>query len=72
MINNSMLNGVFSFIIPGLGQFFNGENKKALIFFTIFLIMNFSTYFILNNLLGHFISILYGLYAGYDAYINHF
>ena len=70
MSRNPLLNTLFSFILPGVGQFLNGEEVKGAIFLVIFLILNFSIYFVLNNPFGHVVSTAYRLYAGYDAYVN--
>ncbi len=68
MANTPLRNGILSFIIPGLGQILNGEQKKAIYMFVIFLIMNLFAYFLLNNPLGHVINIAYHGYCGYDAF----
>ena len=67
---NSRKNGIVSFIIPGLGQYFNGDAKKGLIYFGIAILLHISIWFFMNNSLGSFIQILYHAYAGFDAYRN--
>lgn len=71
MQSDQLLNGVLSFIIPGIGQYRNGERKKALGFFAAMIILHFLIYFLANNALGSAISTLYHLYAGYDAFKNY-
>lgn len=70
-MNDAIVNGVLSFIIPGLGQAINGYKKKAIIMFLILIFMNIFIYFFINNPLGHVISIAYSLYAAYDAYVTY-
>ena len=69
MQNNALVNGILSFIIPGLGQAINGYKKKGIIMFAILIFLNIFIYFFLNNPLGHIVSIIYSLYAAYDAYV---
>lgn len=71
MENNALVNGVLSFIIPGLGQALNGYKKKGIIMFVILILMNIFIYFFLNNPFGHVVSLIYSAYAAYDAYITY-
>ena len=71
MENNALVNGVLSFIIPGLGQALNGYKKKGSIMFVIRILMNSFIYFFLNNPFGHVVSLIYSAYAAYDAYITY-
>ena len=71
MQNDALVNGVLSFIIPGLGQAINGYKKKGIIMFIIAILLNIFIYFFLNNPFGHVLSIIYSAYAAYDAYITY-
>ena len=44
MENNALVNGVLSFIIPGLGQALNGYKKKGIIMFVILILMTVYIY----------------------------
>ncbi|AMD16775.1 hypothetical protein TL18_01195 [Methanobrevibacter sp. YE315] len=68
MENDALVNGVLSFILPGLGQAINGYKKRAIIFFIVMLVIHALIYYFANNIFGSAISTLYHLYAGYDAY----
>lgn len=68
MDNNALMNGILSFIIPGLGQAINGDKQKGIVMFIILILLNIFIYFFMNNPLGHFISLVYSAYAAYDAY----
>ena len=70
-MNDAIVNAVLSFIIPGLGQAINGYKKKGILMFAGVILLNIFIYFFINNPLGHFISIVYSLYAAYDAYITY-
>ena len=71
MENNALVNGVLSFIIPGLGQAINGYKKKGIIMFIIVILLNIFIYFFLNNPFGHLVSLIYSGYAAYDAYVTY-
>lgn len=71
MERDKRLNGVLSFIIPGLGQALNGDRNNALKFFIAMIIIHVLIYYFANNIFGSGISTLYHLYAGYDAYKNY-
>lgn len=71
MQNNALVNGVLSFIIPGVGQYLNDEKQKAVILFIVMLVLHCAIYYLANNPLGSGISTLYHLYAGWDAYKNY-
>ena len=71
MERNALVNGVLSFIIPGLGQAMNGYKKKGIIMFIILILMNIFIYFLANNQFGHFVSLAYSAYAAYDAYVTY-
>lgn len=70
METNALAKGVLSFIIPGAGQYFNNDKKKAIEFFAIMIALHFAIYFLANNVFGSALSTLYHLYAGFDAYKN--
>lgn len=71
MDTNSLKNGIFSFIIPGLGQALNGDKQKGVALFGIAIILHLFIWFFANNAFGSVIQTLYHLYAGYDAYKNY-
>lgn len=71
MDTDSLKYGVFSFIIPGLGQYLNDDKKKGLSLFAIAIFLHISIWFFMNNPLGSVVQTLYHLYAGYDAYKNY-
>lgn len=66
--SKALRNGVLSFIVPGVGQFLEGESQKAVMLFAGVIALHFIIYFLFNNAFGSLISTLYHLYAGYDAY----
>ena len=68
---NSLKNGIFSFIIPGLAQALNGDRQKGLILFGAAALLHLFIWFFANNSAGSIIQTLYHLYAGYDAYKNY-
>ena len=70
MDSNYLKYGVFSFIIPGLGQYLNGDKQKGLTLFGAALLLHLIIWFFMNNPLGSAVQTLYHLYAGYDAYAN--
>lgn len=71
METNSLKNGIFSFIIPGLGQYLNDDKQKGLTLFGAAVILHIFIWFFMNNPLGSIVQTLYHLYAGYDAYKNY-
>lgn len=68
---DSIKYGVFSFIIPGLGQYLNKDNQKAIKLFAIAVLLHIFIWFFMNNPLGSAVNTLYHLYAGFDAYKNY-
>ena len=70
MDTNALKNGIFSFIIPGLGQYFNNDNRKAMTYFGIAVLLHIFIWFFMNNPLGSLVNTAYHVYAGYDAYMN--
>ena len=71
MDTDSLKYGVFSFIIPGFGQYLNGDKKKGLGLFAAAIALHIFIWFFMNNILGSAIQTLYHLYAGFDAYRNY-
>lgn len=67
---NALKNGIFSFIIPGLGQYFNNDNRKAMTYFGAAVLLHIFIWFFMNNPLGSLVNTAYHVYAGYDAYMN--
>ena len=63
---NAILAAILSFLIPGLGQAYAGDLKKGAIFFLIFVVL-FVVAFMTGFLLS-IISLIFGIYAAYDAY----
>lgn len=68
MESKAVTNGILSFIIPGVGQYLNGDSKRAVMFLAAMVVLHFLIYFLMNNIIGSTISTLYHLYAGYDAF----
>ena len=68
MNNDAIKNAIFSFIIPGLGQYLINDRQKAITLFGGAVIIHILIWFFLNNPLGSLISTAYHAYAGYDAY----
>lgn len=71
MDTDSLKYGVFSFIIPGLGQYLKDDRKKALSLFAGAVAIHIFIWFFMNNAAGSAVQTLYHLYAGYDAYKNY-
>ena len=66
---NAILAAVLYFIIPGLGQAVAGDIKKGIIFFVILLVIGAIIAFLLNGVMwAYIISLIYRIYAAYDAY----
>ena len=67
--NDAVINGIFSFFIPGLGQAIEGYKLRGVILFVVAVIISaVFIYFHLNQTIHYIITIVYGLIAGYDAY----
>lgn len=71
MDGNSLKNAIFSFIIPGLGQYLNGDKQKGIGLLAGAAIIHILIWFFMNNSFGSLVQTLYHLYAGYDAYKNY-
>ncbi|WP_407431680.1 hypothetical protein [Methanobrevibacter sp.] len=65
---NAVVNGIISFIIPGLGQGMNGYKNKAIIMIIIYVILRIGFYLLGLGIIGYIIIGIYSLYAAYDAY----
>lgn len=68
---DSVKYAIFSFIIPGLGQYLNDDKKKGMGMLGIALFLHIFIWFFMNNPLGSIVQTAYHLYAGYDAYKNY-
>ena len=67
--SDAIVNGVLSFVIPGLGQAIEGYKVRGLILFIIAVIIHaIFLYFNLNQAIQYLIAAIYGIIAGYDAY----
>ena len=71
MQTDALVNAILSFVIPGLGQGINGYKKKGIIMFVIALIIAIISYIYKPGIIGYVISIIYQLYAAYDAYVTY-
>lgn len=62
-----IIDAIASFFIPGLGQYLGGQGgKKAIIFFVIAIILS-----IIFTMVGFpYITLIFAIYAAYDAYTN--
>ena len=66
---DAVINGVLSFIIPGLGQAIEGYKKRGIILFIVAAIIGVILYYFnVNQLITYAVSGIYGLIAAYDAY----
>lgn len=66
---NAILAAILSFFIPGLGQAVAGDIKKGVIFFVIAIVLGcIITYLLGGATWAYIISLLYDIYAAYDAY----
>lgn len=63
---NAILAAILSFLIPGLGQAYAGDIKKGVIFFVVAIILTVVAF--LTGFLTSIISLIFGIYAAYDAY----
>lgn len=68
---DSLRYGVFSFIIPGLGQYLNDDKQKGLTLFGAAVLLHIFIWFFMNNPIGSVVQTLYHLYSGYDAFKNY-
>ena len=66
---NAILAAILSFFIPGLGQAYAGDIKKGIIFFVIALVLGIIIVYVLGGATwAYIISLIYEIYAAYDAY----
>ena len=66
---NAILAAILSFLIPGLGQAYAGDIKKGVIFFVIALVLGIIIVYVLGGATwAYIISLIYEIYAAYDAY----
>lgn len=66
---DAIVNGIISFVIPGLGQAIEGYKIRGLILFILACIIHAILFYLnLDNNLHYIFSAVYGLIAGYDAY----
>ncbi len=63
---NAILAALMSLIIPGTGQILSGEVKKGIIFLAIEVILYVLFLTVSSSIV--IISLLFALYAAYDAY----
>ncbi len=69
MESDALINGFFSFIIPGLGQAIEGYKTRGIILFVIAVLIAVILYFLnVGQVIQYAVSAIYGLIAGYDAY----
>jgi TM2 domain-containing membrane protein YozV len=71
MDTDSLKYGIFSFIIPGLGQYLKGDGRKGLGMFAGAVALHIFIWFFMNNILGSGVQTLYHIYSGFDAYKNY-
>ena len=66
---NAILAAILSFLIPGLGQAYAGDIKKGIIFFVIAIVIGIIIVYVLGAASwAYIISLIYSIYAAYDAY----
>lgn len=58
MVRNKRLNAVISFILLGLGQILNGDEKRGIKFLIGMVVLHIVIYYALNNVVGSMISTL--------------
>lgn len=69
MQTDALINGIISFIIPGLGQAIEGYKMRGLILFIIAIIAYVVMFYLnLGNNIQYIFTAVYGLIVGYDAY----
>jgi hypothetical protein len=68
MNNDALKHGIFSFIIPGLGQILQDDRKKGFAFLGGAILLHLGIWFFMNNSLGSLVNTAYHAYAGWDAY----
>ena len=69
MQEDAIVNGILSFFVPGLGQAIEGYKTRGIILFVIAVIIAIIFYFLhIGNYINYAVSIIYGLFVGYDTY----
>ena len=68
MQSNTLRNTVFSFIIPGLGQYLSSDKQKGVTLFAGAIFLHIFIWFFMNNPLGSVLNTAYHAYAAYDVY----
>jgi hypothetical protein len=71
MNTDALKYGIYSFIIPGLGQILQQDRQKGLAMLGGAIVLHLGIWFFMNNPLGSLINTAYHAYAGYDAYKNY-
>ena len=71
MNSNTLRNTIFSFIIPGLGQYLSENKQKGITLFAGAIALHIFIWFFINNAFGSLISTAYHAYAAYDTYRNY-
>jgi TM2 domain-containing membrane protein YozV len=72
-VKQPLLSAVLSFVVPGLGQIYNGQAKKGIILLAGYLLMWIASFFLMFVLIGFclmLVPIVIWLYAMYDAYVT--
>lgn len=64
---NPIIAAILSFIIPGLGQAIQGDVKRGLIFFVIYVVLALIVNFLIP-VFGIIFTTIYRIYAAYDTY----
>lgn len=71
MNQNTIRNMIFSFIIPGLGQYLNDDKQKGLGMFAGAVAIHIFIWFFMNNPIGSLVNTAYHAYSAYDVYKNY-
>ncbi len=67
--SDAVINGLFSFIVPGLGQAIEGYKLRgAILFIVAVIIAGILIYLNVNQVIQYAATTIYGLIAAYDAY----
>ena len=68
MNSDALVNGVLSFIFPGVGQVINGDTKKGYIMIAVALIAALIIFWYHLGLIAQGVYFIYQVFAAYDAY----
>ena len=71
MNSDTLKNTVFSFIIPGLGQYLSQNKQKGAALFAGAIALHIFVWFFMNNPIGSVLNTAYHAYAAYDAFRNY-